>query len=142
MDERERGASTERRSSLANRGADETLGLGEQREPPFHHTVGEQSPGSHLGAGVPYELGRLTGERAVGDRYPRDRGREWHSCAVRMHAPKVAGETASRLADRTARSLDVTAAVADSAGPSDRSTGRPRRPVAGLDDVGCASVRT
>jgi hypothetical protein len=57
-----------------------------------------------------------------------------------MPAPKVAGETASRLADRTARSLDVTAAVADRAGPPDRSTGRPRRPVAGLDDVGCAAV--
>jgi hypothetical protein len=74
MDERERGASTERRSSLSNRGAAETLGLGEQREPPFHHAVGERSPGSQLGGGVPYELGRLTGERAVGDRYPRDRG--------------------------------------------------------------------
>jgi hypothetical protein len=37
-----------------------------------------------------------------------------------MHAPKVAGETASRLADRTARSLDVTAAVADSVGPWSR----------------------
>jgi hypothetical protein len=44
MDERERGASTERRSSLSNRGAAETLGLGEQREPPFHHAVGERSP--------------------------------------------------------------------------------------------------
>jgi hypothetical protein len=32
------------------------------------------APGSQLGGGVPYELGRLTGERAVGDRYPRDRG--------------------------------------------------------------------
>jgi hypothetical protein len=38
-----------------------------------------------------------------------------------MQAPKAAGKTASRPADRTARSLDVTAAVADSAGPSDRS---------------------
>jgi hypothetical protein len=53
MDERERGASTERRSSLANRGVAETLSLGEQREPPFHQTVGERSPGSQLGAGVP-----------------------------------------------------------------------------------------
>jgi hypothetical protein len=60
MDERERGASTERRSSLSNRGAAETLGLGEQRAPPFHHAVGERSPGSQLGGGVPYELGRLT----------------------------------------------------------------------------------
>jgi hypothetical protein len=41
---------------------------------PFHHAVGERSPGSQLGGGFPYELGRLTGERAVGDRYPRDRG--------------------------------------------------------------------
>jgi hypothetical protein len=62
MDERERGASTDRRWSLSRRGAAETLGLGEQREPPFHHAVGERSPGSQPGGGVPYELGRLTAE--------------------------------------------------------------------------------